>query len=142
NVTLKSQGYAYHANRHWFNNEINSFNDVGPTVVGDVGQVFRERLSVDHHQRLYGNITDLAWNANIAGMDNRAVVTFAASSLQFDTVQDDFFTEDAVNLVNPDRGFYGTQQTKNFYTHLDDVAVSFEDRLKLTPTFAVIGGVR
>ena len=30
NVTLKSQVYALDAKRHWFNNEINSYND-GPT---------------------------------------------------------------------------------------------------------------
>ena len=52
------------------------------------------------------------------------------------------FNNDFVNLVNPDRGLYGTQQTKNFYTHVDNVSLSFEDRLKLTPTFALIGGVR
>jgi iron complex outermembrane receptor protein len=70
------------------------------------------------------------------------VATFAASSLQFNVVQDDFFFEDAVSLVNPARGLYGPQQTKPFFTHLDNVALSFEDRLKLTPTFAVLGGIR
>ena len=142
NVTLRSQFYSYTAERHWFNNEINSFNDSGPTVVGDIGQIFRERLSVDHSQRLFGNITDLIVNGNIAGMDNRAALTFSASSLQFNVVQDDFFFEDAVNLVNPDRGFYGPQQTKLFLTHLNNLALYFEDRLKITPTFALIGGVR
>jgi len=142
NVTLRSQFYSYTADRHWFNNEINSFNDSGPTVVGDIGQIFRERLSVDHDQRLFGNITDLIVNSNIGGMDNRAALTFSASSLQFNVVQDDFFFEDAVNLVNPDRGFYGPQQTKLFFTHVNNLAMSFEDRLKITPTFALIGGVR
>jgi iron complex outermembrane receptor protein len=141
-LTLKSQVYGYNAKRHWFNNEINAFNDSPNPTLGDPGQVFRERLSVDHDQRLWGNITDLTWNANIAGMDNRAVATFAASSLQFNVVQDDFFFEDAVSLVNPARGLYGPQQTKPFFTHLDNVALSFEDRLKLTPTFAVLGGIR
>src|SRR5262249_36417549 len=48
----------------------------------------------------------------------------------------------AVNLVNPDRGFYSTQQTKIFLTHVNNLALSFEDRLKITPTFALVGGVR
>ena len=130
----------YTAKRHWFNNEVNSFND-DPTSA-NFGQVYRERLSVDHDQRLSGNVTDLIWNSNFAGMDNRFAATFAASSLQFNVTQDDFFNNDFVSLVNPDRGFYGAQQTKNFYTHVDNVSLSFEDRLKLTKTFALIGGIR
>jgi len=142
NVKFKSQVYKYDATRHWFNNEINAFNDSPTPSAGLQGQVYRERLSVDHTQHLIGNVTDLIWNSYFAGMENRAALTFAASSLQFNVVQDDAFTSDTVSLVNPDRGFYGFQQTKNFYTHVDDTSLSFEDRLKLTPTFALIGGVR
>jgi hypothetical protein len=43
------------------------------------------------------------WNTNIAGMDNRAALTFAASSLRFNVIQDDFFFEDTVALVTSDR---------------------------------------
>ena len=97
-VKLKSQVYRYNAQRHWFNSEVNAFND-SPTPSGGLqGQVYRERLSVDHSQKLTGNITDLIWNSRFAGMDNRAVATFAASRLQFDVVQDDAFTSDAVSL--------------------------------------------
>ena len=140
NVQLRSQVYGYGAKRHWFNNEINSYND--DPASPNFGQVYRERLSVDHHQTLYGNITDLTVNSNIAGFDNRLVATVAASSLQFNVVQDDFFNNDYVNLVNPDRGLYGTQQTKNFFTHVDNVSLSLEDRIKLTSNFALIGGIR
>jgi iron complex outermembrane receptor protein len=141
-VNLKSQVYHYSAQRRWFNSEVNAFND-SPTPSGGLpGQVYRERLSVDHDQRLSGNITDLVWNSRFAGIDNRAVATFAASTLQFNVVQDDAFTSDAVSLVDPDRGYYGFQQTKNFYTHVDNISLAFEDRLKLTPSFALIGGVR
>lgn len=137
NIQLKSQVYAYDARRHWFNSEINSYDD---TLPGN--QVYRERLSVDHDQKLYGNVTDLTVNSNILGMDNRLVTTVAASSLQFNVVQDDAFTNDYVNLVNPDRGLYGFQQTKPFYTHVDNVALAFEDRLKVTSNFSLIGGIR
>jgi iron complex outermembrane receptor protein len=140
NVELKSQVYRYDAQRHWFNNEINAFNDA-PATPG-FNQVYRERLSVDHDQKLVGNITDLILTGNLAGMDNRFAATFAASSLQFNVVQDDFFNNDFVNLVDPDRGYYGPQQTKNFYSHVDDISLSFEDRLKVTPTFALLGGIR
>jgi iron complex outermembrane receptor protein len=136
-IKFRTQFYSYRAQRHWFNNEINAFDDTP-----GVQQVYRERLSVDHDQNLFGNITDLTLNSRIAGMDNRFVATFEASRLRFDVVQDDFFNNDFVALVNPMRGLYGPQQTKPFFTDLDRIAVSFEDRLKITPTFALIGGLR
>ena len=80
NISLKSQVYGYDARRSWFNNEISSFDDSGPN------NVYRERLALDHAQRLYGNVTDLTINSNIGGMDNRLVATVAASSLQFNVV--------------------------------------------------------
>jgi iron complex outermembrane recepter protein len=142
NVQFRSQVYSYSAQRHWFNNEINSFNDSPTPSAGAQGEIYRERLSVDHDQKLYGNVTDLTVNSDIAGMDNRFVATVMASSLQFNAVQDDAFTNDTVSLVDPARGLYGFQQTKPFFTHVDNVALAFEDRLKLTPSFALIGGIR
>jgi iron complex outermembrane receptor protein len=105
NVSLKSQVYGYDAHRHWFNNEINSFNDSTTPSLGATGDVFRERLALDHAQKLYGNITDLTVNSNIAGFDNRFVTTLAASSLQFnvsqDTVGPNDDNADTSSLVNP-----------------------------------------
>jgi iron complex outermembrane receptor protein len=135
-VSLRSQVYGYDAHRHWFNNEINSFDDSGPN------NVYRERLALDHAQRLYGNITDLTVNSNVGGMDNRFVATVAASSNQFNVSQDTLFFSDTVDLINPDRGLYGPRSDEKIYTHLDTVSLSFEDRLKLTSTFALIGGIR
>jgi len=137
NVKFRNQVYSYKANRRWFNNEVNAFDDT-PAVL----QVYRERLSVEHDQRLYGAVSDLTVNSSIAGMENRFAAALGASNLQFNVVQDDFFNSDFVNLVNPDCGFYGPQQTKPFFTHLDNIWLTLEDRLKITPTFAVLGGLR
>jgi iron complex outermembrane receptor protein len=146
NISLKSQVYGYDAQRHWFNNEINSFNDSATPGFGAQGEVYRERLALDHAQRLYGNITDLTINTNIGGMDNRFVTTVAASSLQFnvsqDTVGPNGDNADSVSLVDPNRGFYGARSDEKILTHLNNVSLSFEDRLKLTSNFAVIGGIR
>ena len=90
NISLKSQVYGYDAHRHWFNNEISSFDDSGPN------NVYRERLALDHAQRLYGNVTDLTINSNIGGMENRLVATVAASSQQFNVSQDTLFFSDTV----------------------------------------------
>lgn len=140
-VSLKSQVYGYDAHRHWFNNEISSFDQ---TVGGFAGaqSIYRERLALDHAQRLYGNITDLTVNSNLGGMDNRFVTTVAASSSQFNVSQDTLFSSDYVDLLNPDRGLYGPRSDEKIYTHLNTTSLSFEDRLKLTSTFALIGGIR
>lgn len=141
NISLKSQVYGYDAHRHWFNNEISSFDQTVGNFAGALS-IYRERLALDHAQRLYGNITDLTVNSNVGGMDNRFVATVAASSNQFNVSQDTLFFNDYVDLLNPDRGFYGPRADEKIYTHLDTASLSFEDRLKLTSTFALIGGIR
>lgn len=141
-VKLKSQFYSYQAKRHWFNNEINAFND-SPTPSGGLpGEIYRERLAIDHDQSLYGNITDLIVNSRLGGMDNRFAATFAASSNQFNIEQDTLFSSDSVTLLNPNRGFYGPRRDEHIRTHVNNYSMSFEDRLKITPTFALIGGLR
>jgi len=141
NVSLKSQVYGFDAHRHWFNNEISSFDQAVGNFAG-AQSIYRERLALDHAQRLYGNITDLTVLSNIGGLDNRFVATVAASSNQFNVSQDTLFFNDYVDLLNPDRGLYGPRSDEKIYTHLDTASLSFEDRLKLTSTFALIGGIR
>jgi iron complex outermembrane receptor protein len=149
NVTLRSQAYAYGARRYWHNNEISAFNDTAPPkppdppfCCQDFGRIYRERLTVDHDQRTYGNITDLSWNSRIAGMENRSVVTLSAYRTQFNVAQDTLFGSDNVDLINPFRDVYGPEEDEHIRTRVSNVALSFEDRLKITPTFALIGGIR
>ncbi|WP_354036817.1 TonB-dependent receptor [Bradyrhizobium sp. S3.2.6] len=66
----------------------------------------------------------------------------APSSNQFNVWQDMLFFNDYVDLLNPARGLYGPRSDEKIYTHLDTGSLSFEDRLKLTSTFALIGGIR
>lgn len=140
-ISLKSQVYGYDAHRHWFNNEITSFDQTVGNFAG-AQSIYRERLALDHAQRLYGNITDLTVNSNLGGMDNRFVATVMASSSQFNVSQDTLFSSDYVDLLNPDRGLYGPRSDEKIYTHLNTASLSLEDRLKLTSTFALIGGIR
>ncbi|MEH2493108.1 TonB-dependent receptor [Bradyrhizobium sp. AZCC 2230] len=134
-LTLKSQAYAYGAERSWFNNEVEAFNTATNTVD-------RSRFYVAHSQRLVGNITDLTWDANIAGFDNRLVTTLSSSYLDFVRPGAANFPSDSVDLVDPNRGFYGLLTTKQQTARIDNEALAFEDRLKLTRTFSLIGGIR
>ncbi|AMA57395.1 ligand-gated channel protein [Bradyrhizobium sp. CCGE-LA001] len=134
-LTLKNQAYGYGAERTWFNNEIQAFNST-------TNLVDRERFYVAHSQRLVGNITDLIWDANIAGFDNRLVTTLSSSYLDFVRPGAANFPSDSVSLVDPNRGFYGLLTTQQQTARIDNQALSFEDRLKLTRSFALIGGLR
>nr|WP_249154454.1 TonB-dependent receptor [Bradyrhizobium manausense] len=134
-LTLKSQAYAYGAERSWFNNEVEAFNTATNTID-------RSRFYVAHSQRLVGNITDLTWDANIAGFDNRLVTTLSSSYLDFVRPGAANFPSDSVDLVDPNRGVYGLLTTKQQTARIDNEALSFEDRLKLTRTFSLIGGLR
>lgn len=134
-LTLKSQAYGYGAEREWFNNEIEAFN-------ANTNRVDRERFYVAHNQKLAGNITDLTWDTNIAGMDNRLVTTVAASGLDFVRPGAANFPGDSVPLVDPPRGYYGLLTTQQQTARIDNETLSFEDRLKITRTFALIGGLR
>lgn len=134
-LTLKSQAYGYGAERTWFNNEIEAFDSIK-------NEVYRERFYVAHSQRLVGNITDLIWDTNIAGFDNRLVTTLSSSYLDFVRPGAANFPNDYVPLVGFDRGFYGDLTTKQQTARIDNEALSFEDRLKVTRTFALIGGLR
>ncbi|MFK4508685.1 iron complex outermembrane receptor protein [Bradyrhizobium daqingense] len=134
-LTLKSQAYGYGAERTWFNNEIEAFNST-------TNLVDRERFYVAHSQRLVGNITDLIWDSNIAGFDNRLVTTVSSSYLDFVRPGAANFPGDSVSLVDPNRGFYGLLTTQQQTARIDNEALSFEDRLKLTRSFALIGGLR
>ena len=134
-LTLKSQAYGYGAERTWFNNEIEAFNST-------TNRVYRERFYVAHSQRLVGNITDLIWDTNIAGFDNRLVTTLSSSYLDFVRPGAAKFPFDDVSLVDPVRGYYGLLTTQQQTARIDNEALSFEDRLQLTRSFSLIGGLR
>src|SRR5215510_10078999 len=52
------------------------------------------------------------------------------------------FPDPEVSLTDPVRGFFNPFQTRLQTADIDNVYATFEDRLKITPTFALIGGIR
>jgi iron complex outermembrane receptor protein len=145
-LLLKEQAYLYKAQRTFFDDEFFIFDSApankctppSPTCVVD-----RFPFYVSHNQHLIGNVTNLTWDSSFFGMPNRFAAEIAASRnfLRF-TQQTNTSTSNTVSLVNPARGFFGPLVTQEFTTQLDSVSESFEERLKVTPTIALIGGVR
>ena len=135
-VTLKNQTYSYGAHRSWLDSETYAFNT-------DTQLIDRDRFFVSHDQRVVGNISDALFVSQVFGMENRFAAQLALQSNDI-IFQQHFggFPQDAVTVVNPDRGYYGDIQLVSRTSRLDTVAASFEDRLKIAPTLALIGGVR
>jgi len=134
-VTLRNQLYYFTAKREFLNSEVYAFNAA-------TGLVDHDRFYVAHDQTLVGNKAELQWDTRLAGMDNRMVAAFDVSKLHFDNQQAANFPSDSVTLVNPDRGTYGPLVIQRGTAHTDNVALAVEDRLKLSPTLALVGGVR
>jgi iron complex outermembrane receptor protein len=140
-VTITDQAYQYGAKRHWFDSETYAFN---PTT----SLIDRDRFFVTHKQEVFGNNLDLNWNSSFYGMENRFATQLQASrnEIQFGQEQnpDDFPDPNgSVTVLNPVPGLYGLTPEPGFRnSRLDTVALSVEDRLKITPWFALIGGIR
>lgn len=138
NVTIKNQAYEYSAKRHWYDSETYAFNTGTSTID-------RDRFFVTHKQQVIGDNTDLVWNTSFFGMENRLATQLSVSRNDIQFAQEgnpDTYPADSVMVLNPDPGLYGVPQPNIRNSRLDNAAVSFEDRLKLTPMLALIGGIR
>jgi len=144
-VTIKDQAYYYQAKRNWLDSETYAF-DSG-TVAGDLGTntIDRDRFFVRHNQQVIGNNTDVLWDSKLFGMDNRLAAQLQVSRNWITFVEEgnpNDYPYDTVSVIDPVQGVYGPEFPDTRNRRLDDVAVALEDRLKITPAFALIGGVR
>lgn len=134
-LTLRSQFWRYTADRTWLNNEIAAYN-------AGTGLVDRERFFVGQDQTSWGNKTELQWDSRIAGRDNRLVAAFEYSDLDLARPGAANFPGDSVSLAGPVRGTYGTLTQQHQTTAIRNTVLALEDRLRLTPSVALIGGLR
>jgi iron complex outermembrane recepter protein len=137
NVTIRDQVYFYQAKRNWLDSETYAFNLTTMTID-------RDRFAVFHNQRILGNNADLTWDSLLFGMENRFAAQLQTSRNRIVFREDisEPFPDDTVSVVGPQPGVYGPLLLSTRDNKLDDIAGSFEDRLKLTPAFALIGGLR
>jgi iron complex outermembrane receptor protein len=140
-VTIKNQAYYYKEQANWIDSETYAF-DTGASIAANT--IDRDRFAVSHDQKVYGDNTDMSFDSWIFGMQNRFATQLQASSNKITFKQDDNggFPQDNVAVISPDPGTYGLISFDTRNSRLDDYAASFEDRLKVTSAFALIGGVR
>jgi iron complex outermembrane recepter protein len=137
-VTLKNQAYEHGARRHWYDSETYAFNT-------STSLIDRDRFFVTHKQQVVGDNTDLVWNSSPFGMENRLAGQLQVSRNDIQFAQEgnpNTFPADSVTVLDPDPGLYGVPQPNIRNSRLDNLAVSIEDRLKITPMLALIGGIR
>jgi iron complex outermembrane receptor protein len=135
-LTLRDQVYYYSAKREWFNSEVYAFD--GAT------QISRDRFYIAHDQALLGNKLEMQWDSKIGGKENRIVAALDYSALNFDRpgFESGVPGGDSVSVVNPSRAVYGSLVTRKQTADIRNIALSIEDRLKLTPALSLIGGIR
>ena len=142
NVTVKDQVYYYQAKRNWLDSETYAFDD---GAVFAPNTIDRDRFFVTHTQHVVGNNLDFLWDSRLFGMDNRLAAQLQVSGDRITFAEEgnpNDYPYDNVAVIDPVQGFYGAEFPDVRNKQLDDVAVAFEDRLKITPEFALIGGVR
>jgi iron complex outermembrane receptor protein len=142
NVTVKDQVYYYQAQRHWLDSETYAFDDGAEFAAGTID---RDRFFVDHNQNVVGDNLDFLWDSRLLGMDNRFAGQLQVSGnwLKFtEEGNPNNYPFDNVAVVNPVQGVYGSMFPDIRNKQLDDIAAAAEDRLKITPALALIGGIR
>jgi iron complex outermembrane receptor protein len=142
NVTVKDQVYYYQAMRNWLDSETYAFDD---GAVFAPNTIDRDRFFVTHNQHVVGNNLDFLWDARLFGMDNRLAAQLQVSGDWITFTEEgnpNDYPYDNVSVIDPVQGVYGAEFPDIRNKQLADVALAFEDRLKITPEFALIGGVR
>jgi len=134
-LTIKNQVYDYRAQRHWFDDEQYAFNVT-------TNQIDRFDFFVTHDQHVFGNNTDLTLNSSFFGMENRVAAQLQVSRNDIKFGEEDNFNVNSVSVINPVPGLYGPSATDIRNSHLDTLAGSVEDRLKISPMLSLIGGIR
>jgi iron complex outermembrane receptor protein len=134
-LTIKNQVYDYRAQRHWFDDEQYAFN-------ATTNQIDRFDFFVTHDQHVFGNNTDLTLNSSLFGMENRVAAQLQVSRNDIKFGEEDNFNVNSVSVINPVPGLYGPSATDIRNSHLDTLAGSVEDQLKISPMLSLIGGVR
>ncbi|HZV99217.1 MAG TPA: TonB-dependent receptor [Methylophilaceae bacterium] len=139
-VTFKDQFYYYEAKRNWLNSEVYQFN---PTS----NLIDRDRFFVAHDQNIFGNRAEMLIDGKLGALPNKLVVGLDMSTLDFDRPGTDFSVAgsavgDSVSVLNPTVGSFGGLAKARQTTKIDNIALFFEDRLKITQQLALVAGLR
>ncbi len=138
---FESSLYHFGANREWANAEGLAFNPETEEIDRTNGFFF-----LLHDQKLLGNRSVVSHHGQIGGRDNRWVIGFDVSSLDFERKRGFRFSAqpgDSVSFLDPEVGVYGPRELRGTSpTQIDTRALFVEDRLAVTDSFSLLASVR
>jgi len=145
NVTVKDQVYYWRTKANWLDSETYAFDNGTSAFTLGANTIDRDRFFVTHDQQMIGNNADFTWDSRLFGFDNRFAAQLQTSRNWITFVEEGNpgdYPYDNVSVVDPVQGVYGPEFPDSRGSRLTDIAGSFEDRLKITPQIALIGGTR
>ncbi|MBE7209589.1 MAG: TonB-dependent receptor [Gluconacetobacter diazotrophicus] len=153
-LMVHEKAYFFYAARRWQNAETYTFIPAGSNAVDAAGNpipansIARDRFHVFHDQHQVGDTLDATLDGHVFGLANRVVVGVDGYYLRF--IRNSGFPDaqyaDAVPLVDPVRGEYGTfpgdLPSRKSPTTIGNVAGFAEDVLSVTPRLRLVTGYR
>jgi iron complex outermembrane receptor protein len=149
-VALSNVLYGFDAERRWRNAEGYVYCTAVVDVCRAIGQIQRYYgyFLINHDQRLAGDRLTLNVNTPIGARENRALVGFEASTLDFERtrgfrIRVPLAPDDAVDLLNPRPGIYGPEEIRGISpTGIDSWALFAEDSFAVTDRLRLAAGLR
>lgn len=149
-VTVTNALYGFDAERRWKNAEGYVYCTAIVDVCTTIGEIQRYYgyFRIDHDQRLVGDRLTMNVNSSIVGRENRAVVGFEASTLDFERTRGFRIRVppapgDSVDLLDPVPGVYGPEEIRGISpTGIDSWALFAEDSLAVTDRVRVAAALR
>jgi iron complex outermembrane receptor protein len=149
-MTVNNVVYGFDAARRWRNAEGYVYCVSVVDVCTSVGQISRYYgyFLINHDQRLFGDRVTLNLNTPVAGRENRALLGFEASTLDFERtrgfrIRVPLAPGDSVDLLNPVPGTYGPEEIRGISpTDIQTWAIFLEDSLAVTSRVRLAGALR
>jgi iron complex outermembrane receptor protein len=140
-ATLRSDTFYMDTKRRWRNVEEYYYNDGN----GMVDRVFY--LEINHKQQQIGNRSDVLFDFNVGGMNNRLSVGAEINQIDFrHSNNSPYDGETTVDLLNPTPGHWAdagpSETTRDFDTDTLQYAVFLDDVLEINESWHVVAGIR
>jgi iron complex outermembrane receptor protein len=138
-TTLRGRLYHIGSQRDWKNAERYQYNPAS-------GLIDRaDNTEIHHDQKQTGFTGDAAFGGTLFGMKNRISVGFDVNTSSFQHANNTYTgSSGPVDPFNPVPGLFHSDipTIPRYRNEADQYAVFVEDRLELTPSWSVIGGLR
>ncbi|HEY7444924.1 MAG TPA: TonB-dependent siderophore receptor [Vicinamibacterales bacterium] len=149
-VALANVVYGFDADRRWRNAEGYVYCTAVVDVCTSIGQISRYYgyFRINHDQQIFGDRLTLNVNTKVGGRENRALVGFEASTLDFERtrgfrIRVPLAPGDSVDPLNPVPGTYGQEEIRGISpTGIGTWGLFVEDSLAVTSRLRLAGALR